>query len=95
MSSSNAKPANGVPGVKLLITATALAATLGGWAAFASSQTPTTANQTVASNNTLHLPPLPTLVAPAGSSNTTISQPATRQRALPWLPPSATTRSSR
>lgn len=64
------KSSTGSPGVKLLITAASIAATLGGWALISSNETkpapsstpaPVT-NQAAASAVTIKLAPLPTLV---------------------------------
>ncbi len=69
------RPATGLPGVKVLITAASLAATVGGWAilstnnAGASSQTSAVPVQPTAQTFTINLEPLPTLVpTPASSS---------------------------
>jgi hypothetical protein len=63
------KPNSGAPGVKLLITAASLAATLGGWAVISSQEAkpaPAPApEQAVAPVVTIKLAPLPTLVPPA------------------------------
>jgi hypothetical protein len=63
------KPNTGVPGVKLLITATSLAATVGGWAWISAQETkpvqtvqPPAAAQAVAPALSIKLAPLPTLV---------------------------------
>lgn len=64
------KPSTNAPGVKLLITAASLAATLGGWALISSTETkpasvPTpapTLNQAAAPAVIIKLAPLPTLV---------------------------------
>jgi hypothetical protein len=63
------KPNTGVPGVKLLITATSLAATVGGWALISAQETkpvqtvqPPAAAQAVAPALSIKLAPLPTLV---------------------------------
>ncbi len=62
------KPNSGTPGVKILITAASLAATLGGWAAISSkevSPAPATApEQAAARVVTIKLASLPTLVPP-------------------------------
>lgn len=66
------KPATSAPGVKLLITAASLAATLGGWAMISAEEpepepTPTPAPapvQAAAPAVTIKLAPLPTLVPP-------------------------------
>ena len=64
------KPATSAPGVKLLITAASLAATLGGWAMISAEEpepTPTPAPAPVlaaAPVVTIKLAPLPTLVPP-------------------------------
>ena len=67
--------AAGAPGMKALITAASLAATLGGWATLAIEQAPTTAGVEApladfsvadrpAAEITLNLAPLPTIAAP-------------------------------
>jgi hypothetical protein len=62
------KPNTGAPGVKLLITAASLAATLGGWAMISSDETKPALPPAPASNQvavpavTIKLAPLPTLV---------------------------------
>ena len=67
--------AAGAPGMKALITAASLAATLGGWATLATEQAPATADveapsadvsvvERPAAEITLNLPPLPTIAAP-------------------------------
>jgi len=67
------KPATSAPGVKLLITAASLAATLGGWAMISAEEpepTPTPAPapvQAAAPVVTIKLAPLPTLVPPITS----------------------------
>jgi hypothetical protein len=62
------KPASSAPGVKLLITAASLAATVGGWALISSNETkpaPAPApEQSAAPAVTIKLAPLPTLVPP-------------------------------
>jgi len=68
---SSKKPNTGMPGMKLLITATSLAATVGGWALISAKETkpvpPPAAAQAVASQVvapvfSIKLAPLPTLV---------------------------------
>ncbi len=107
---STQKSASGAPGVKILITAASLAASLGGWAVFnygeagavgAVSSQPAQQQSVVE----LNLPPLPTLVPPPAQSVLTAgSQPnelAAAPAALPALrvvsapPPVTMTRSSR
>ena len=63
------KPNTGVPGVKLLITATSLAATVGGWALISAQETkpvqavqPPAAAQVAVPVLSIKLAPLPTLV---------------------------------
>src|SRR5512139_743288 len=60
------KPNSGAPGVKLLITAASLAATLGGWAVISGQETKPapapTSEPAVAPVVTIRLAPLPTLV---------------------------------
>ena len=62
------KPATSAPGVKLLITAASLAATLGGWAVIGAKEPKSTAApvpaQAAAPAVTIKLAPLPTLVPP-------------------------------
>jgi hypothetical protein len=77
------KPAAGAPGVKLLITAASLAATLGGWAVISVKEPKPTVSavpeRAVAPAVTIKLAPLPTLVPPitpqARSQLVTIDQP--------------------
>jgi hypothetical protein len=68
MTKPSKKPAASAPGVKLLITAASLAATLGGWAVIsAKGPRPTAAlvpMQVAAPVVTIKLAPLPTLVPP-------------------------------
>jgi hypothetical protein len=67
-SKSAGRPASGAPGIKMLITAASLAATVGGWAMLsnaesaASSSAPGPAQSTTALS--IKLAPLPTLVPP-------------------------------
>ena len=65
------KPASSAPGVKLLITAASLAATLGGWAVIGAKEPKSTAApvpaQAAAPAVTIKLAPLPTLVPPITS----------------------------
>jgi hypothetical protein len=56
------RPASAAPGVKALITAAALAGTLGGWALFTIKQE-ATALMAPPTSVVLQLPPMPTLVA--------------------------------
>jgi|WetSurMetagenome_2_1015567.scaffolds.fasta_scaffold36258_4 hypothetical protein len=62
------KSATSAPGVKLLITAASLAATLGGWAIISAKEPKPTAapmpEQVAAAAVTIKLAPLPTLVPP-------------------------------
>jgi len=62
------KPATSAPGVKLLITAASLAATLGGWAVISAKETKPAAapvpTQAATPAVTIKLAPLPTLVPP-------------------------------
>jgi len=64
------KPASSAPGVKMLITAASLAATLGGWALISSTEAkPVTIpapapGQATSRTVTIKLAPLPTLVPP-------------------------------
>jgi hypothetical protein len=64
------KPNTSAPGVKVLITAASLAATLGGWALISSNEAPSTSAPTPApapatnSAITIKFAPLPTLVPP-------------------------------
>jgi hypothetical protein len=99
---SPARSKSGTPSVKLLITAGALAATLGGWAAFAT--TPTPQNQVAAANPPtkweLNLPSLPTLVSPFGQSQSAAVPNASGQttvgrRSVQVPSPVTVTRSSR
>ena len=77
------KPATHAPGVKLLITAASLAATLGGWAVISAKEPKPTAApvsaQVTAPVVTINLAPLPTLVPPITlqprSQLVTIDQP--------------------
>ena len=77
------KPASSAPGVKLLITAASLAATLGGWAVIGAKEPKSTAApvpaQAAAPAVTIKLAPLPTLVPPITpqprSQLVTIDQP--------------------
>ncbi|HZY43414.1 MAG TPA: hypothetical protein VFF70_01590 [Anaerolineae bacterium] len=70
-SKSSGRPASGAPGVKMLITAASLAATVGGWAMLSNTEgvsssttsTPALPPATTASL-TVKLQPLPTLVPP-------------------------------
>ena len=75
--SSNKRPATGVPGVKMLITAASVAATVGGWALLSAKATvPVTQSQSasvVAPQKplvirTIDLAPMPTLVPPPAQS---------------------------
>jgi hypothetical protein len=83
------KPNSDAPGVKLLITAASLAATLGGWALISSVEakpapTPASApEQTAAPVVTIKLAPLPTLVPPVTPQPrlVTINQPRPAARA--------------
>lgn len=72
------KPNTGTPGVKMLITAASLAATVGGWALISAKETkpmpavqPPAAAQAVAPVLSIKLAPLPTLV-PAMASQAQI-----------------------
>lgn len=64
------KPNSSAPGVKMLITAASVAATLGGWALISSNEAKTaptftsTPDQVAAPAMTIKLAPLPTLVPP-------------------------------
>jgi hypothetical protein len=75
------KSNSGAPGVKMLITAASLAATLGGWSLISAGETPPAAEpappQTATSAFAIQLAPLPTLVPPITSQPqlVTISQP--------------------
>ncbi len=82
-SKSSGRPASGAPGVKMLITAASLAATVGGWAMLSniqgvsstSTSTPEPAQLTAALS--IKLPPLPTLVPPPDPKTLAINlQPA-------------------
>jgi hypothetical protein len=80
---SSKRPATSAPGVKLLITAASLAATLGGWAVFSAKEPKLTvapvSEPVAASAVTIKLAPLPTLVPPITpqprSQLVTIDQP--------------------
>lgn len=82
-------PKRSAPGAKLLITTTALAATLGGWAALARQQpdvpaAPPSVAQQVASapQRQIELAPIPTLVPLAGAPEIALGQaPTIRQPA--------------
>ena len=99
------RPAAGAPGVKLLITAASLAATLGGWAAFTlGANGPSIAAGTTQSSAAAmaSLPPIPTVMPPPadlanGQALSTapkmLAPPVLRQVQLPF--PMAITRSSR
>ena len=88
--SSNKRPATGVPGVKMLITAASVAATVGGWALLSAKETipvtqPQVANVVAPQKSpvirTIELAPLPTLVPPpARSAIVTVRQPAASNR---------------
>jgi hypothetical protein len=76
------KSNTGVPGVKLLITAASLAATVGGWALISAKETqpaqpaqPSSTTQVVEPVFSLKLAPLPTLVPPSQAQVVTISNP--------------------
>jgi hypothetical protein len=78
----NNKPNTGVPGVKMLITAASLAATVGGWALISAKETqpvqpvPSAASaQIVAPVLSIKLAPLPTLVPPGQAQIITVSNP--------------------
>jgi hypothetical protein len=80
---SSKKPATSAPGVKLLITAASLAATLGGWAVISAQEPKPAAAPTLAPAQvaapvvTIKLAPLPTLVPPLAPQPqlVTINQP--------------------
>ena len=100
---------NGAPGLRLLITTTSIAATLGGWALLTFNQTPdisTSASQSLPPlEQTLGLAPIPTLIprpdqnvqafTPSqGATAPSFAQPASpRLRSVPV--PVTATRSSR
>ena len=74
------KPNSGAPGVKMLITAASLAATLGGWAVISAKETRPTPElapaQAALPALSIKLAPLPTLVPAAPQSQlVTINQP--------------------
>ena len=94
--SSNKRPATGVPGVKMLITAASVAATVGGWALLSAKEvTPVTQPQSasvVAPQkqlviHTIDLGTMPTLVPPpAQSTIVTVRQPAASSRSQALAP---------
>jgi hypothetical protein len=78
----NKKPNTGVPGVKMLIAAASLAATVGGWALISAKETqpvqpvqPTASAQVVAPVLSIKLAPLPTLVPPGQAQIITVNNP--------------------
>jgi hypothetical protein len=82
---SGNRPASSTPGVKMLITATSLVATIGGWAVLSNqegassstSSTPTSNSAQPATALTVQLPPLPTLIPPPDPKTLAINtQPA-------------------
>ncbi len=100
-SKATGKAKTSAPGVKTLITAAALAATIGGWALFSSStdlQTTTQSTQVEAGNGaaaTLEFAPIPTVVplpnqqaGTTDSAATTAPQPAQSLRpvTIPQMP---------
>jgi hypothetical protein len=68
-SSPSRKPTSAAPGVKLLMTAAALAGTLAGWAALAVNERVTAA---ASSGPVIQAEALPTLVAPPKSSGVAV-----------------------
>ena len=91
------KPSTSAPGVKLLITAASVAATLGGWALISSNepkpaQAPA-ADQPAAPVVTIRLAPLPTLVPEITlqSRIVTVNRPRVAAAAAPAPQPAAPT----
>jgi hypothetical protein len=92
--------------LKMVLSAAAVAATLGGWAALAADTPPTTAVAAAPQSQQLELPPAPTVVPLTGeaTANPEAAQPAPQPQVLrdvsappaaSWPAPIASTRSSR
>jgi hypothetical protein len=94
---------SGTQGLRALVSAAALAATLGGWAVFSLEQA--LAARRMPAGLALQLPPMPTLVSPlnlpaAAASSQPAAAPSLRPVSLPAAPfgataPLVSTRSSR
>ena len=110
MTSSHPAKPSGAPGIKILVTAASVAATVGGWAlltakqAQAQSQSASAALPVTAPAAALNLPPLPTIVpppaqsapqaAPFGGGAAAAAAPAPALRVVS-APPVSSTQSSR